>query len=138
MEEILVGESRRYHIEKRMASYREGDVYRAWSRRRHGRKLVRHYYAVVALPESESKGMAIKACEPLLSKVAGDCWLRVTEYIVSDGRCYAVLEKKSREGVGSDGMKRFTEFKESVYNKGYLMLILAAVILILMIIRYFQ
>lgn len=122
MEKVLKGGNRRYHIERLVAQTGEGSVYRAFSRRKAGDGWRRRYYAIVEL-----EGSGDEVCDALeASSDAIPYSVHIDEIFKCDGRRYAVVARGRRDS-------RF----RAIANKGYLMMVLAALILILMIIRAF-
>ncbi len=129
MEDILKGNKRRYHIDSLVESNDLGNVYRAFSRHRSGQKIKRRYYAVFernAIASVSDFDAALAA-----SAMAMPYDVFEDERFEQDGRHFVVMAK----GIPPrEPNKRWA----ALQNHGYLMLILAALIFILMIVRFFQ
>lgn len=129
MNHLLNGGKRRYHIESTVSSDALGTVYKAFARHRSGRRIVRRYYAVVE--RDAAADVADFESSLLASTMAVPFDLFVDERFEQDGRNYVVVAK----GVAPrEPNRRWT----ALQNHGYLMLLLAGLIVILMIIRFFQ
>ena len=130
MDDVLTSTERRYHIESLVGEIPVGLVYRAFSRHRVGKKIKRRYFAIVERREDVSKSdhnnMAIvamvKGYRPLFYDI---------DEISQNGKDYYVYSKHS---VISSSPSRWS----SLHNHGYLMLLLAALIFILMTVKFFQ
>lgn len=125
----LCGDKRRYHIESVLFEGQLGIVYRAFSRRRVGQTLKRHYYAIIEQNNDAAptdfygavKNTLLTSSEPIYQE----------ESFKRDGHTYVVLAKGvARQEVNPKWKK--------LYNRGYLMLFLSAFILVLLIIRFSQ
>ena len=129
MDEILKSDKRRYHIESVVDTNEFGIVYRAFSRHRSRQTIKRRYYAIMERKASASP----YDFESVLtsSALAMPYSVFEEERFEYGGRSYVVFAK----GVPPrEPNKRWA----ALQNHGYLMLILAALIFILMIVRYFQ
>ena len=121
----LQGADRRYHLDSVVDSNEYGRVYRAFSRFRRGRKLIRRYYAVV-LKNGEADDEAFRSFyEQSLAEVPVDVH---EEDVVEtpDGIFHVVAPGRA--------VKKPSPFY-AVTNKGFLMIILAGLILFLVIKR---
>lgn len=148
MDETLTGHKRRYHVESLIKTNPFGRVYRAFSRRRSGKKLMRRYYAILEVVNDGSSHAANDALESAkgvwsdsdegslfrseLSRSLGNMPypVRIEEEFTLDGVQYVVIAKGKPL---SRGVSRW----QSVQNKGYLMLLLAALILVLLLYRFY-
>lgn len=129
MNDILTGGKRRYHIESVVGSNGDATVYRAFARRRVGQKIKRRYYALFekdnAAPEADFDRCLMASAMAVPFNVYEEDRFEV------DGRRYVVLAK------GTAPRKTNLRWK-ALQNHGYLMLLLAALIFILMIVKFFQ
>ena len=127
MQKSIKSPTSTYHVESLLASNPCGDVYRVFTRRRSGRGLRRHYYALV------SKGASNNTDD--LQTVLNGSRLPFPVYVrdnfSADGKNYVVIAK-------GKAPRKVNPVWQAVQNKGYLMILLAALILILLIIRYFR
>ncbi len=123
----LVGKKRRYHIESEISNQTEGTIYRAFSRRKSGNKIIRRYYAIVkCFDDIITVDYAVQQTLIMASHP-----LRVEEDFIDGDNRYIVIAKGKQQ-------KNRTTWMEPFLNKGYLMMFLAALILILVIIKHFQ
>lgn len=129
MDGILTGGKRRYHIESVAGSNELGTVYKAFARRRVGERIKRRYYAILECVEGISVADVDNAVSASMMTMPYDVF--EAERFELGGRNYIVLAK------GVAPRRRNTRW-QSLQNHGYLMLLLAALIFILMIVRFFQ
>ena len=129
MDDILKGDKRRYHIESVVDTNEMGVVYRAFSRHRSGQTIKRRYYAVFERNASAS----VSDFDSMLTSSALSMPYSVfeDERFEQDGRSFVVVAK----GVPP---RKPNKRWAALQNHGYLMLFLAALIFILMIVRFFQ
>ena len=130
MDDTLQGNKRRYHIESSVAADNSGNtIFRAFSRRKSGKRIIRHYYAIL------TKGSLVSDAD----------FEQTLNYSVA-AMPYSVFEDERFEHNGqlcvvmAKGEKRKTKSNASnaLLNHGYLMLFLAALIFILMTIKFFN
>lgn len=128
--DTFVGQKRRYHVESLISDTPCGKVYRVFARRRQGKTIKRRYYAIIVSNENVSDTDFNSNMQGSL--LAMPYAVRIEEEFVDkgDNRC-VVVAKGERP---NDTLAPFRRY----LNHGYLMLILAFVIVVLMIIRYFQ
>lgn len=129
MDEILIGNNHRYYIESLIKETSVANIYRAFSRRRVGNKIKRRYYAVVerrdGIPENSFNSELANA------RILTGTSMFIADEIQHDGVPYIVLAK------GKDRTLHSTQWSK-LYNHGYLMLFLSALIFILLIVKFFQ
>ena len=126
----MTSAERRYHIESLVGEIPAGFVYRAFSRHRVGKKIKRRYYAIVERREDISRIEYNQLS--LLAKVNGcSPYFYDIDDISLNGKDYYVYSKYE---VRPSTPSRWSSLK----NHGYLMLLLAALIFILMIVKFFQ
>lgn len=129
VDDTLIGAKHRYHIERHVGGSAVADTYSAFSRRQSGRGLRRRYYALLQYPASATDG----EIEQSLSEAFGmlPYYAHVEEVIAGEeGRIVVVAR-------GKQPAKRQGPL-QALCNKGYLMLLLSLVILILIAVRFFQ
>ena len=127
MDETIKGANRSYHIGQLVSTSALGSVYRAYSRRRSGGKLKRRYYAVIVPAEGVDFSSCMQSVDAAVDAVNEP--LHIEEVIERDCEKLVVIAK---------GAPRHSNpLWAAVANRGYLMIILAALILILVIIRFF-
>lgn len=126
--EVLVGKNRRYHIESLVSSNSTAYIYRAYSRRKAGDGIKRRYYAIVTPSQDGSLIPFQSGLRQSMRRLPFP--VRLEEEIRNEYGTFFVLAK------GKPTKKHKTISK--IVNKGYLMLFLAALILILIIIRFFS
>ena len=125
----LVGGKHRYHIESTLSCGEEGTVYKAFTRRKVGNRIVRRYYAVIQRGDNASPfdfDSTLMASAMTLPYEVFE-----VERFEQEDRAYVVLAK-------GKSPRQPNPRWQSVQNRGYLMLLLAALILILMIVRFFR
>ena len=127
--DTLQGDLRRYHIEGLADENELGKTYRAYARRKAGDGVVRRYFAVLEKGEGVSQSNFNAAVKETI--LSAPFQIHKEETIEKDGHRYIVLAK-------GEEPRKVSPFLKSIQNKGYLMLFLAAFILILLIIRLFQ
>jgi hypothetical protein len=130
MDDVLTSAERRYHIESLVGEIPAGVVYRAFSRHRVGKKIKRRYYAIVERREDVSKSDFNKQALQAMIKGYSPDFFDIDD-ISQNGKDYYVYSKYKRR---SSTPSRWA----SLQNHGYLMLLLAALIFILMIVKFFQ
>ena len=122
--ETIIGKKRRYHIDALMATGSTAYVYRAFARRRTRKGIVRRYYALVA-PTPEKGGRDFTTTIDTLKHTL-PFPVRLEEIITTDdGRLYILA--KGLEVRSNNTLAKLT-------NKGYLMILLSLLILILLIV----
>jgi hypothetical protein len=129
MTETVVIGKHRYHLETELADNDICRVYRAFYRRRSGNVIKRRYYAVFTPSEDADESAFNVEMRRSLLTVPFPTYTE--DDFEADGRRYVVIAKGVKEEGSS---KRW----QSLQNHGYLMLFLAAFIIILLIIRFFQ
>lgn len=130
MDDILQGGKRRYHIETAVAKDNSGNtLFRAFSRHKSGKKILRHYYAILAkgneVPKMEFEQTVQSSALAMPYSIYED------ERFELDGQLFVVMAKGVKR-------KKDNKTRDALMNHGYLMLLLAALIFILMVIRYFN
>lgn len=126
--EIIAGNNHRYHIESLVGTSSRAYTYRAFVRRRSGKTIRRRYYALVS-PNNEQSLISFLS-DLRLSMMTTPFPVRIEEEIKSDDGHFYVIAR---------GMKENKRHPLQAYtNKGYLMLFLSAVILILLVIKFFS
>ncbi len=123
------GNIRRYHIESVIHSDQLATVYKAFARHRAGKSLRRRYYALLSVESTASFSDFNNALQHSL--ITATTPLRIEEEFVLEGIQYVVVAK-------GEAKKRRVNPLQPYYNKGYLMLVLAAIIFILLIVKHFQ
>ena len=128
-DEILIGKKHRYHIVSLIESNSTAYTYRAFARWRTAKGLIaRRYYAIVTPAHNESPETFHSS---LLASLSGIPFpVRIEEEIHNDFGHYYVISKGKAQKKDNPLSKLF--------NKGYLMLALAALILILLIVKHFS
>lgn len=129
MDEILEGELRRYHLEAVVDDSQEGKTYRAFSRRKISDGIRRRYFAIVEKGENTPLAEFNAAVQETIN--SAPYAVHVEERIADGDRIYVVLAK-------GEAPRRVNPKWKKMQNKGFLMLFLSALILILLIIRFFQ
>lgn len=130
MDDVLTSAERRYHIESLVGEIPVGVVYRAFSRHRVGKKIKRRYYAIVERREDVSKSDFNKQALQAMIKGYSPDFFDIDD-ISQNGKDYYVYSKYK-------GLSSTPSRWASLQNHGYLMLLLAALIFILMIVKFFQ
>lgn len=128
MDEVLTGGKRRYHIESVVGSNGGTTVYRAFARRRAGQKIKRRYYALF---ETDSSTQVDFDSSLSASAMAVPFDVFEADRFEQDGHSYVVLAK-------GRAPRKPNRRWAALQNHGYLMLLLSALILILMIVKFFQ
>lgn len=125
--EILQGAERRYHIESEVATTPYGIVYRAYSRRPVGKKILRRYYAV--LQPTDSQDVDINRFKAEMHNAIGmaDKPLHVEELIKEDGQRYYIVDRGRKRHITPKGKRRLHQF--------YIVVLLAILIIVLMVVR---
>ena len=129
MDDVLAGGKHRYHIESIVGTHKQGVIYKAFSLHRAGEKIRRRYYAILESGGSVSAADFDSALMASLQSLPYDVFEE--ERFEKAGRRYVVIAK------GKPSRKPNSRW-QSLQNHGYLMLILAALILVLMIVKFFQ
>jgi len=125
--DILQGVERRYHIESEVATTPYGVVYRAYSRRPVGRKILRRYYAV--LQPVDTQDVDINRFKAEMHNAIGmaDRPLHVEELIKLDDQRYYIVDRGRKRHVTPKGRRRLHQF--------YIVVLLAILIIVLMVVR---
>ena len=130
MDSTFIGQKRRYHIESKMGETPFGTVYRAFARRRVGRRILRRYYAIVECKPLVETRLSLNTALNQL-QLRDESAMHVEEDLLCEGRRHVVFASgAATRGKGNRA--------NALLNHGYLMLILATIILILMIVRFYQ
>lgn len=129
MDVVLQGDYRRYHIESLVDENETGRTYRAFARRVVGEGVARRYFAILEKREDASQSDFEAAVEETLQ--TAPFAIHKEETIKKGEHSYVVLAK-------GEAPRETNPVWKSLQNKGYLMLLLSAIILILLIIRLFQ
>jgi hypothetical protein len=125
MDSVIIGDKHRYHVEDTIATTDKGSIYRVFTRRRSGNVIKRRYYAAIVA----EKGVDLVDFQTIMQKA-----INTIDYPVHEEDCFDVDGLRCVViGKGEPHKKnsRFAAF----YNKGYLMIILSVLILILIIAR---
>ena len=129
MDECLTGGQRRYHIESCVGKHPLADTYRVFTRRKTGRKIKRRYYALIACHPDALKEQSQQFQSELERSIASlPHPIHIDEEFDCQGRHCLVLAR-GKEDRKSSHWKALT-------NKGYLMVLLAIVIFILMLLHF--
>ncbi len=126
---LIEGTLRRYHIESVVSETSSGTVYRAFARSGSGKGFIRRYYAIVSMPEDASVVDFDQTLQ--YSLLAAPMPLHVEEELPDGERKMVVVAKGAER-------RRLGKLLRPLHNHGYLMLLLTALILILLIVRYFS
>lgn len=129
MNDVLVGGKHRYYIESVVDTNELGVVYKSFARRRVGKKIVRRYYAIVERKSSVSASDFYSALTASTLSIPYSVYEE--ERFDNDGNSYVVISKGKQPRQPNPRW-------QSLQNHGYLMLLFAALILVLMIVRFFQ
>ena len=114
MDTIIIGSKHRYYIDSLIAGTPRGDVYRAYVYRRSGKKVGRHYYALVA--HAEDTPLDVEMSDAIVEEQFHYNHQRYTSFVKNSGR-------------------RNNAIAGTLFNKGYLMVLLSIVLLALVIIK---
>ena len=129
MDKILSGGKRRYHLEDLLSTDTLGVTYRAFARRKAGKGIKRRYYALTRPADNDSSFQFLEALQQTLITSPNN--MHIDEDFECDGHHWYVVAKGSER-------KNTPQWVSALTNKGYLMLLLSALILILLIIKFFQ
>lgn len=129
MVDVLTGGKHRYHIESIVGNGGDTTVYRAFVRRRSGNKIKRRYYALFETDSAMSQ--ADFDSHLMVSAMAVPFDVFETDRFEQDGHRYVVMAK-------GKAPRKPNRRWAALQNHGYLMLLLAALIFILMIVKFFQ
>lgn len=129
MEKTLKGSKHQYQIESTVDSNDYGTTYSAFARRNDGRTVKRQYYAII----EKKAGVDVEDFKNEIRRSLKNLpyQIHIEEKIVNEDEFIVVVAKGAKEKKGNGRWA-------SLQNKGLLMVILAAIIMILMIIRFFQ
>ena len=129
MDECLTGGQRRYHIESCVGKHPLADTYRVFTRRKVGRKIKRRYYALITCHQ-ETQGAQSQQFQSELERSIAS--LPHPVHIDEEFDCQGVHCVVLARGKDDRKASRW----KALTNKGYLMVLLAIVIFILMLLHF--
>ncbi|MBP5326689.1 MAG: hypothetical protein J6Y98_02085 [Bacteroidales bacterium] len=128
MDSVIIGEKHKYHIDKTVAKAEAGTIYRVFTRRRSGNVIKRRYFAAIVAADNVDNVDFQSAVQRAVNSITYP--VHKEDSFTVDGHRCVVIGKGEPQEKGNRS--------SAIYNKGYLMVILSALILILIIVRSFR